>query len=289
MLYFVAYKTTDEAIYHIIPNAINTWVADPFLFEYEGETYIFGEIWKYSLGKNGRGTIGFCKFNDEGPTEWKVIIKEKYHLSFPNIFRVGSDIFLCPESGDIGKVYLYRAVDFPYKWERADCIYDDGDKLVDTVFWNNDGRRFGFTYCVEDKFGNKKDELRGFEIVGGKMCFESFKNPISIDKSVARCAGKVIYEADKMIRVSQDCERSYGRGLIFSEFYYKEKYMEHVIRTLYPNDLRVNKKKKIIGTHTYNRLGKYEVIDIRTVDFSIIMILMRIINRIRRIFGIYEQ
>jgi hypothetical protein len=45
------------------------------------------------------------------------VLERSYHLSYPFIFRWGSDIFMIPETSDNRTVEVYRAVEFPGKWE----------------------------------------------------------------------------------------------------------------------------------------------------------------------------
>lgn len=282
MQYHVAYKKKTDDAYHVIPNNVFTWTADPFLFEYKGDVYIFGEIWKYSFKDNGHGTIGYCKLSQGRISKWNVVIEEPYHLSFPNIFSDGDDIYICPESAEMGEIYLYKAISFPDKWEKADVLYDGGDKMVDTVFFQQDGKQYGFTLCISDVNGIEKNELKLFHIENKKIHFIDCLNPITTDKTCARCAGKVIKEGKKNFRVAQDCGHYYGKGLVFCEFNFEETYSEKVEKTIYPGDLNLDKKMKVVGTHTYNSISDYEVIDIRVEKCLLSMLFLRAIRFLNR-------
>lgn len=279
--YHVAYKRKKEEVYTIISNNLNTWVADPFIFFYKNNLYIFGEIWKYAYGKNARGVIGFTKMQNGRFTKWTEVIEEDYHLSFPNIFEYDGEVYICPESSEIGEIYLYRAVDFPYKWEKVKVLYDGGKKLVDTVFFESDSKKYGFTYEIGCNSQNGKLFL--FDLNEEKIHFLD-DNPISIDDASARCAGNVLFKDGSYIRVSQDCKGEYGKGLVFSEFCLRPKFTEKVIKTIYPKDIRIDKKLNLIGVHTYNCLDDYEVIDVKSFDFSLSRLVFRMLYRVRRMF-----
>lgn len=100
-----------------IRNNWRYWVADPFVFEYDGETYIFAELFDYL---RRRGVIGYSKLGSNGNfSRWKEIIVEPYHMSYPQIFEYDGEIYIVPETGSGRTLDMYRAVDFPDKWEKS--------------------------------------------------------------------------------------------------------------------------------------------------------------------------
>ena len=122
----------DQKEYTVIKNNWDSWSADPFIFIWNDDIYIFAEVWKYSAGK---GAIGYCKWDGEKKkfSRWKIVIQEKFHLSYPNIFIYKDQIMLCPESSGNGEIYLYTAVAFPEQWEKY-CILSSEGKFLDTTF-----------------------------------------------------------------------------------------------------------------------------------------------------------
>lgn len=53
----------------------------------------------------------------------KVIIDEKYHLSFPNIFEYGGKMYIMPEMSEDYSLKLYEAVSFPDEWKLLKIFY----------------------------------------------------------------------------------------------------------------------------------------------------------------------
>lgn len=88
----------DEAVpFRAIKNNLRYWVADPFVFERDGETYIFAELFDYL---RRRGVIGYSKLKANGSfSSWKEIIVEPYHMSYPQIFEHDGEIYIVPETG----------------------------------------------------------------------------------------------------------------------------------------------------------------------------------------------
>ncbi|MCM1125564.1 MAG: hypothetical protein NC429_03755 [Lachnospiraceae bacterium] len=282
--YHVAYKQKREKQYFVIKNNVNSWCADPFLFQYKEDTYIFAEMW---INIKRKGVIAFSKWDGKKFTKWVPVIEESYHLSYPNIFMINEEIFICPESSQVQEIYLYKAVDFPYIWEKQNSILSN-DKYVDTTFFGYENNIYGFTYRLLEDKRNKNGQLLLFKVENGKAVFLE-DNPVSEDDSVARPGGKCIERDNMKIRISQDCNGAYGKGLVFSEMSFNgEKYEERILRKVYPKEIDYNKNYNLIGIHTYNELDEFQVIDLRSKDLSVDLIMWKIVNKIRKIVGKIE-
>ena len=95
----------------VIPNSLRYWAADPMVFTHEGRTYIFAELYDYTLY---RGVIGVTEYlGDSRFSPWTPIIREDFHMSYPYVFRVGKDVYMIPETTRRNALLLYRAVEFP--------------------------------------------------------------------------------------------------------------------------------------------------------------------------------
>ena len=84
---------------------IRFWFADPFLFEYEGATYLFYEMFDRIKRK---GVIGYSKFENNVLSKPTVILEDSFHLSFPFVYKKGNDIFMIPECSESNKITLYN-------------------------------------------------------------------------------------------------------------------------------------------------------------------------------------
>ena len=81
--------------------------ADPFLFPYDGELYMFFE----SQAVSEPGKIEAIKTSDLKTFEYLgEILKEPFHLSFPFVFQDGEDIYLMPESYATEEIALYKSI-----------------------------------------------------------------------------------------------------------------------------------------------------------------------------------
>lgn len=270
----------DQLNFSIIKNGWNYWVADPFPIEVDGKLYIFGEMYEYSTLK---GAICYSELTDKGFTKWKKIIEEPYHLSFPNIFVMDNNYYMCPESQAGNVLQLYKCIRFPDLWEK-DVIVKNGIKLVDTIFYKKNNTIYGFS-CRWNSL--KEHNMVLFKISDGSIVF-SDKKLETLDFFYSRPAGNVIHDEvnKKNIMVSQICKPLYGSGLIFKEFeldfpFYKEKRIKEV----FPSDVKCDVKKNWDGMHTFNVSDNYTVIDLVWSRFSIVEKMYRLFNKIHGRFN----
>ena len=99
------------------------WLADPFLFERDHKVYLFFEAYDL-LAK--RGKIGYSLIKENGEcTPVRIALSRSYHMSFPYIFQWNNDIYMMPETCGNNSVQLFKAVNFPNKWEEAGMILSD--------------------------------------------------------------------------------------------------------------------------------------------------------------------
>lgn len=256
----------------VIKNNFRYWAADPFVFEYEGETYIFAELYDYI---KRRGVLGYSKFEKNKFSRWKPIIEESYHLSYPHIFEYKGDIYILPESSESNKLYLYKCKRFPDEWEKVKVLSKDL-KCVDTTIFNKGEKLYLFTQCLEDNIGDYylvSDE--NFNILYKIKLKEN-------DPETYRSGGKVFTKNKNYIRVCQDCKKYYGHSLIFYEFKIDENnsYKDKIIKKLTTDDIKIDKKLLLDGIHTYNSSQNIEVIDLKTRRLNLLNLLFRCINKI---------
>lgn len=272
----IAYRTSKGEPFRLVNNPDYAWAADPFLVEYKGRMYLFAELFLYRSERNG--VIGYCVYEDGRFGEWQVMMDEHWHLSYPNVFVRDGELFMCPESWQKNEVGIYRLVQFPDKWEQAGCLFCNA-RYVDTTFLQQGEERYIFTFAPTFS-GDEGELLLAKEKADGTMT-----EPVVITRDVgtARPGGNILRRNGRLYRVSQDCRNSYGAGLVFSEIDSLEPvYKEHAVKRISPKNLRIETEKKILGVHTYNRLGGLEVIDVKYYQPTLAEYLAS--RRTRRVF-----
>lgn len=253
----------DYADFKILPNPWWGWCADPFLFENEDKIYIFAEIWNYF---KQRGEIGYFQITGkQADHKWHIIIQERYHMSYPMIWRDHKGIHLCAETCGNNDLHLYHCVNFPNKWKKGNVLISNM-KLADSTFWfeKNGDPQYCFTYEIK---GINKGILYQYKM-NNLTIKNSTSKVVTDDARIARPGGMFSACGNKVYRVAQDCSKSYGQNLCFLEVIsmepYKEKLRNIVSYQHFP------KVKHCIGIHTYNRLEDYETIDFRIYKLGFI-------------------
>lgn len=270
----VAYRKKGDTKYCIVNNPSWGYAADPFLVEDNGKVYIFAELFDQ---REGKASLGYCIINENKCTKWKVILKEKFHMSYPFIFKLKGQWVICPESSGDKAVFLYRCVEFPDKWEKTNPFITDMD-CSDTTFLNSDGIYYGVT-CL---FHENPMKLLLFKYENGNVIF-SDENPITVGGELSRSGGSFFNVGSKTYRVSQDCSCEYGKSLVFTEFEMQwPSFREKVVKRVHFEDLQFDKKVNGIGIHTYNCSENYETIDIKTRGINLVPRIWRNLYKIQK-------
>jgi hypothetical protein len=257
-----------------IPNTWRYWRADPFLFEKDGKTYLFAEFYDRA---RLRGILGCCELTDDGAGEWKIILEEPFHLSYPFVYRDGEEIYMIPESCRAGKIFLYRATQFPYQWERvrelADLVAADS-----TVVDGTDGK-----YLITLRTNGQSTQLLAAEMADGRLK-GSMRSICEPDDLQVRPAGRLFCWRDCRIRPAQDCSAGYGWGLNFMQVTQLDRsgYAEHLLKKIRPEDITIRGIQVPCGIHTYNLTDRYEVIDFKQIEFGLVSKIAGVIRRIKR-------
>lgn len=238
------------------------WYADPFLFEKNGKTYLFVEMFDNVKEK---GLIGYSEFIDGKFTQPQVVLEESFHLSYPYVFEENGIIYMMPETRGDECIQLYRAKKFPTEWVKDRVVVKIKD-AVDTVIDGDDIITSVITSPAE-----MKTQLEIFNIKTGKP---SFVNPVKAADQTSRGAGRIVEHKGKQLRPAQNCTNAnYGSGLIFYEInksgnsYNEKKYSE-----LFPSQI-ISGKDTAFGVHTYARTKEIEIVDVKKKRFNLKRIL----------------
>ncbi|KAF5765586.1 putative hexosyltransferase [Helianthus annuus] len=206
----------------------SNFVADPFLYVQGDVLYMFFET------KNPitmQGDIGAARSIDNGAS-WQqlgVVLDEEWHLSYPFVFDYDGQIYMMPEGSKKGDLRLYRAVEFPLKWELEKIILKR--PLIDSFIMEYESRYWLFG-SDHSRTGSKKNgEL---EIWYSNTPFGPWKqhknNPIynTGEKMGARNGGRPVFYNGNVYRFGQDDGETYGKRVrvfkieVLTPYSYKE-------------------------------------------------------------------
>jgi len=235
------------------------YYADPFLHETKEGQWLFAEDYIESKQK---GVITCAPVSDMGDVgEFKTVIEQPYHLSFPLVFNHENNIYMVPESAAGNSVDLFVAEQWPDTWRKVQTLWEGAG--LDTVpYQDDDGTWFFFTSVVPG--GSLQTQLLLFT---ADTLFDSWRlhpaNPISLDIRYSRNAGRILNlnrpgENSMRVRISQDGAGAYGGKASFHEIIRlnKYEYQEKLIGHRHPPE-------GFYGSHHYDRSTLFEVADIK--------------------------
>jgi hypothetical protein len=263
-IWFIAYRYADKPIdpgrprlsdFRTIVPPPGHFYADPCAATVDGVDYIFIEDFIHAAGK---GIIACMRVTAEGVDGDVVpVLESATHLSYPFVFEWNGTWWMIPEASSTNAVTLYRATAFPYHWEReADLL--TGVHAVDTTLVMRNGNWYLFA-GISECGGSTCDELFLFCATSPLGPWRPHPmNPLVSDVRRARPAGRLFCHEGRLIRPSQNCSRTYGGSLVFSEVLeltperYRERRIGELMPDWYPGQT---------GCHTYSASGQLEVFD----------------------------
>lgn len=180
------------------------FVADPFLLWRSGGWSMFFEVID---GRNERGSIGHATSTDgRSWTYDRIVLSEPFHLSYPFVFTWEDEIYMVPESSERYEVRLYRAREYPHRWEQVSTLLRG--PFVDSTLFRHGGRWWMFTAVG---WGNL--HLFHAEQPAGPWQEHALSPLIVSNESVARPGGRVVEHNGHLLRFAQDDYPYYGRQL----------------------------------------------------------------------------
>ncbi len=239
------------------PSDAPTW-ADPCAVVDGDRRLVFVEEWTPGAPK---GHLVCLEVPIAGPArKLGVVLQAPHHLSFPLVFPWKGDWFMTVESGQARCVTLFRAAEFPLRWEPVAELLS-GWLCVDPVLHLHDDGRWYLFVTVAEASGNTWDDLFLFvseNLLGPFTPHPA--NPIVSNARSGRSAGRIFRREGRLVRPAQDCAPSYGAAIVFNEIceLSPERYTERVI-----GHLDASWTKGLDGCHTYSASGLFEVIDVR--------------------------
>lgn len=179
------------------------YVADPFMIKKDAKYFMFFEVMDRD---NHEGNIAYAESTNLKDWKYKkVILDEKFHLSYPNVFKWKGDYYLLPESHQDLAVRLYKAESFPDKWKHVKNLIS-GYSFVDPSILRYNNKWWLF---VTTQFSNILNIYYANDLMGEWKAHPM--NPVvKFNAHISRPGGKMIVYKGKPYRFTQDCDPYYG-------------------------------------------------------------------------------
>jgi len=186
---------------HDVTDIEARFVADPFLLKKSDRWYMFFEVYNEATGQ---GDIGLAESPDGRSWEYqKIILDEDHHLSYPFVFEDKGEVYMVPESHETYNITLYRAVNFPTRWEPVKELLKGN--FSDSTIFSHGGLWWMFT-------SDRNDILHLFysDSLTGDWKEHPASPVVFLDANKARPAGRIVFDGSRLFRFTQDCDPVYG-------------------------------------------------------------------------------
>lgn len=191
-------------------NDSTVFLADPFFVKEKDTFYLFFEHKK----TKSNADIGLLTSTDgENYTYKGTVLTQKFHLSYPQVFKYKNEFYMLPETKQANAVLLYKAYRFPYDWRVCDTLIknvrlkDPSIYISDSlnVLATSDDHLNMYIYQADSLFGK----------------WELHKKPIALMGTEARAGGRFFADKKGLILPVQNCTNGYGFGLSLYRFSFK--------------------------------------------------------------------
>ena len=202
---------SENSIYSIeklkAQNDSTVFLADPFFVKEKDTFYLFFEHKK----NKSNGDVGLLTSKDGKKYQYRgTVLTQKFHLSYPQVFKYKNDFYMVPESKQANVVLLYKAHHFHFDWRICDTLIANV-ALVDPSIYLSDS----LNVIVASDY-NLNMYLYQADSLLGK--WKLHKNPIALMGTEARDGGRFFADKNGLILPVQNCTKGYGYGVSLYRF-----------------------------------------------------------------------
>ena len=298
-IYTIAYRRRDGHTlldsdllwFDRIPYSDTFWYADPILVNYRGDPYLLME--SYDM-RTQLGSIACARFEENGKlTEPRVIIQEKYHMSFPMVFFWNDSLYMIPETCENHSLNLYRCEGDIHQWTLVKSFPVE-EELVDTVAIRCSGDRVELISSAQHATHKRKNKWQKLQIVKDGEDYrleadEAF-NAREDYGFAYRMAGSLVKDRGRTILpIQESTEVDYGVYLHLDDFSGADVVNMPLLKKVTVDNILLPDvaQKEQIGVHSYALSEKYEVVDMRYFRFSPRNRMRKILNKVRKLLCMF--
>ena len=252
------------------PNIFD-YFADPSILSINTEAKTVEIVCESINFLSGKGYIKKLtySFKDKKIINSDTLIKNKFHLSFPNKFHFDGEEILIYENQEqnyLGVLNLNNLnIDnnqiVTGKYLDPIVIKVKDDNLLIYSYRSNHNIEFGIKHIGED-FELKETDVKYIH-----------------NTRSTRNAGKIIFEDNSIYRPGQIGDKRYGEGIVFNKLYLTEHGVEEKEFCAFKSDEIFENST---GLHTISIKNNICILDVRIQKFNPLAFVIKIIRRIRK-------
>lgn len=224
-----------KAIYSIeklkAQNDSTVFLADPFFVKEKDTFYVFFEHQKNKKNAD----IGLLTSVDGKNYKYRgTVLTQKFHLSYPQVFKYGNDFYMVPESKRANAILLYKAHRFPFDWKVCDTLVHNVQLVDPSIYVSDTLNIMVATDYAKNMYVYHADSLLGK--------WQLHQKPIALIGVESRAGGRFFADNKGLILPVQNFSRGYGYGVSLYRFSFKDE--SYVVKKEKPLFLVANENIK---------------------------------------------
>lgn len=255
----------DLPIHRLPPMGSFRFLADPFGLWRDGLLHVFVETYDY------RVRIGAIELLIYAPDfrllSRRIVLSEPWHLSYPILIEAEGETWMLPEAHRSGRLTLYRAVDFPSRWEAAHVIALDHVPVDATPVFHD-----GYWWLFYTSASREVDKMSALHIAFAERLAGPWHphpaNPARVDAASSRPGGTARIIDGRVMLPVQDCSATYGGAI--RALWFDQLTVGHVVTRAGPALLSPPALAPFVeGLHTLAAAGDVTLVDVKRTELSL--------------------
>ncbi len=192
-------------------NESTVFLADPFFVKEKDTFYVFFEHKKTKSDAD----IGLLTSVDGKNYQYRgTVLTQKFHLSYPQVFKYKKDYYMVPESKQANAVLLYKAHHFPFDWKVCDTLIPNAQLVDPSIYLSDTLNIMVVTDYAKNIYVYRSDSLFGK--------WQLHKKPIALIGTESRAGGRFFADKNGLILPIQDFSNGHGFGVSLYRFSFKD-------------------------------------------------------------------
>ena len=188
-------------------NDSTVFLADPFFVKEEDTFYLFFEHQK----NNSNGDVGLLTSTDGKKYQYRgTVLTQKFHLSYPQVFKYKDAFYMVPETKQANMVLLYKAHHFPFDWQICDTLIANVALVDPSIYLSDSLNILVATDYEKNMYLYQSDSLFGK--------WKLHQKPIALIGTEARAGGRFFGDKKGLVLPVQNCSKGYGYGVSLYRF-----------------------------------------------------------------------
>lgn len=191
-------------------NDSTVFLADPFFVKEKDTFYLFFEHKK----TKSNADISLLTSVDGKKYQYRgTVLTEKFHLSYPQVFKYRNEFYMVPESKQANTILLYKAHRFPFDWKVCDTLISNVQLVDPSIYLSDSLNIMVATDYAKNMYLYQADSLFG--------TWKLHKRPVALIGTESRAGGRFFADKKGLILPVQDFSNGYGCGLSLYRFSFK--------------------------------------------------------------------